>query len=654
MSRLLACLLFLFTCFSAPGPALAQDSGQALARALVAMRDGNWAKARIEARGDGQEALDVILWHALRAGRGDVAEVLDFLNRNPDWPGLPYLREKSEIAISEADTSVVRAFFENDTPQTGSGVLALARAHMQDGEEGAAEADVVLAWRTLPLSADERRVFLENWRVLLMDHHVARLDMALWKGWSSNASAMVPLVDEGWQKLAEARLALRGSEAGVDGKIAAVPEELADHPGLAFERFLWRVRKGRDAEAIDLLLAQSTSAEKLGEPWAWARARRDLARERMRDGAVLEAYRIASSHFLVEGSDFADLEWLSGYLALRYLQRPDLAEIHFKRFREAVWTPISVGRAGYWLGRTYDELGKPEEAAAAYAEGAKYQTSFYGILAAERAGIAPDPTLAGTESFPDWQTAEFTKSSVFRAAVLLMAAGEASLAERFLTHLAEGLDRVGMGQLGQMLDELKRPHIQVMLGKRAAQFGIELPGPYFALHPKIVDTNFPVPKELVLAIARRESEFDPGVISGAGARGFMQLMPGTARDVSGVLDLEYDADKLLSDPSYNATLGAAYLADMAGRFDGNAVMMAAGYNAGPGRPNQWMQRYGDPRKGEVDVIDWIEFIPFDETRNYVMRVTESLPVYRARLGLPPHPVPFSEELTGSTLQATTD
>jgi soluble lytic murein transglycosylase len=205
--------------------------------------------------------------------------------------------------------------------------------------------------------------------------------------------------------------------------------------------------------------------------------------------------------------------------------------------------------------------------------------------------------------------------------------------------------------MGDMLAEMERPHVQVMLGKRAAQYGIELPGPYYALHPEIVNGDFPVPKELVLAIARRESEFDPKVISGAGARGFMQLMPGTARDVSRELGLDYDADLLLSDPAYNARLGSAYLAGLADRFDGNVVMMSAGYNAGPGRPLRWMRELGDPRSGVVDVVDWIEFVPFDETRNYIMRVAESLPVYRARLGKDPHPVPFSEELVGSTLRA---
>lgn len=629
--------------------ASAQDAGHSLAKAMKSMREGNWAAARIEARGDGQAALDVILWHALRAGRGDAVEVQDFLARNGDWPGLPYLKEKSEAAMSVAAPSAVRAYFAEDAPKTGAGALALARAYLAAGDEGSAEAEIVLAWRNLSMSADERGAFREAWGEVIKPHHTARLDIALWRGWSKNASALVPLVDEGWQALAEARLALRQSADGVDGLIAKVPEQLSDHPGLAYERFQWRLRKGRDADAITLLLEQSESAETLGEPWAWGRARRNLARERMRAGAVQEAYAIAAQHHLVEGRDFADLEWLSGYLALRFLNDPARALEHFQNFRGAVFTPISLGRAGYWTGRAYEALGDDVAAKAAYEEGGRYQTSFYGLLAAERGGVAVDPLLNGAEPVEDWRRAEFTKSSVFNAGVLLLAAGESVLGERFLTHLAESQTREGMAQMGQMLIDMRRPHIQVMLGKRAAQFGHELHAPYYALHPDIVKREFPIGKEMVLAIARRESEFDPGVISGAGARGFMQLMPGTAKEVSAQLQLEYSKDKLLSDPAYNATLGSTYLATLSKQFGANAVMMAAGYNAGPSRPVRWMKQFGDPRAGDLDVVDWIEFIPFDETRNYVMRVTESLPIYRARLGKPAHPVPFSQELIGKTL-----
>ncbi|QFS84509.1 Soluble lytic murein transglycosylase precursor [Roseivivax sp. THAF40] len=642
--------LALWLCLTA-GFATAQD-GRALARAMADMRDGNWASAMIEARGDGQAALDVILWHYLRDGQGDARQVQDFVGRNADWPGMPYLREKSEEAIVEASHEDVRAFFADNRPQTGTGALSLARAFRHFGDDGAADAEVVLAWRTLAMSAEEHTAFLVEHGDLLKPHHAARLDMALWQGWEVNARRMLPLVSDGRRALAEARLGLADQVAGVDNLIAAVPEALAGDPGLAHARFIWRARKGRDADATELLLERSTSAMALGEPAAWARERQNLARSAMYDGEYAKAYQIASTHYLLGGSDFAALEWLSGYLALRFLDDPARAAQHFTDFRGAVDTPISLGRAGYWLGRALEAQGDVTGADGAYAFGAQYQTSFYGLLAAERAGLPPEPRLDGKEEFPDWRGADWTQTSVFEAAMLLMTIGEDWLAERFLTHLAERLDRTGVGQMGDMLAEMGKPHIQVMLGKRAAQAGLEVYGPYYPLHP-LIERDFPVPTEMVLAIARRESEFDPVVVSGAGARGLMQLMPGTAQEVSGWLGVTYALEKLTRDPEFNATLGAAYLADLIDTFDGNVVMVAAGYNAGPSRPIRWMAERGDPRRGDMDVIDWIEFIPFAETRNYVMRVAESLPVYRARLGRDPHPVPFSEELTGSVLSART-
>ncbi len=644
MSRVLALILVLVA-----NMATAQSGAdRPMGRAMDALRQGNWAAAQIHARGDGQPAVDVIAWHYLRAGLGSAVQVKDFVARNPDWPGMDYLREKSEKAMVEASHADVEAFFADTPPQTGTGALSLARAYIADGQRGAAEATVVLAWRTLSLASEERAAFLVEHGTLLRPHHQARLDMALWNGWTANARAMLLLVDDGHRALAEARLGLMDSAPGVDSLIARVPAELQGDPGLAHARFEWRMRKNRAEDALTLLLERSTSAAALGEPWAWGNRRRALAREKMRGGDPVLAYRIASTHFMLEGSDYADLEWLSGYLALRFLNKPQKAFEHFENLRKAVDTPISLGRAGYWIGRAHEALDNAAAAQEAYTFGGGYQTSFYGLLAAEKAGMPADPRLSGQEDFPPWRDAAYTGSSVYQAAVLLLAAGEEDLAERFFTHLAESLDLTGIGQMGDMLAEMGRPHIQVMLGKRAAQAGIEVPGPYYPLHPLAGDVH-PVPTEIVLAIARRESEFNPSVVSGVGARGLMQVMPRTAQEVSGWIGEPYSQSALLDDPDYNARLGAAYLAALARQFDGNVVMMAAGYNAGPSRPTGWMQLYGDPRKGQIDVVDFIEFIPFRETQNYVMRVAESLPVYRARLGKEPLPVRFSQELIGSTL-----
>jgi len=374
----------------------------------------------------------------------------------------------------------------------------------------------------------------------------------------------------------------------------------------------------------------------------------------MRDGNNKRAYRLAARHHTTPeaGYNYSDLEWLAGYIALRKLKNPATAVLHFQRFIASVDTPISKCRGGYWLGRAHAAAGDVDKAHEAYAIGAQYQTSFYGLLAAEEIGRPFDPALRSPASLPSWRHAGLVNSSVTQAALLMIAADELVLAERFLTHLVEGLGPVQARQLGMLALEKEHPHLAVMIAKRAARRGMELQGVYFPLHP-VSQQKLPMAKEMTLAIARRESEFDAEVISDAGARGLMQVMPATAKLVAGELGVlaEHSTSRLTEEWKYNAKLGANYLAGLAGKFDGNVVMMSAGYNAGPHRAVRWMERYGDPRDGNPDIVDWIEHIPFNETRNYVMRVTESLPVYRARLGKDPLPKPFSRELTGSTLRA---
>jgi soluble lytic murein transglycosylase len=480
---------------------------------------------------------------------------------------------------------------------------------------------------------------------LLKPHHKARLDMLLWRGRTKEAATMFSLVGEAWTALARARIALRKKEGNVDTLIGAVPEALRDNAGLAYERFLWRARKGRVADAVELLLERTGSPDTLGEPSRWAGRRRSLARQMMRAGDGLTAYRVASSHHLVEGAQFADLEWLSGYLALRYLNDPATALAHFQSFRIAVQSPISLGRAGYWEGRAYEALGDAENARNAYAFGSEYQTGFYGQLAAQKAGAAMDPRLLGDEVFPDWREAEFMGSQVLQGALLLYAAGEESLARRFFLQVAEGLDRTGLGQLADLVFSLGNPHIALMIAKQGAKRGLVIHNAYYPLHGLAAE-ELPVPGELALAIARRESEFNPVVKSGVGAQGLMQLMPRTAKSVAEDLGLQFDAERLLGDWRYNAQLGSTYLARLIEEFGTSPVLVAAGYNAGPSRVRKWIGTFGDPRTGAIDVVDWIEHIPFRETRNYVMRVAESLPIYRARLTGKITPPALAEELKG--------
>jgi soluble lytic murein transglycosylase len=482
---------------------------------------------------------------------------------------------------------------------------------------------------------------------VLVNHHRARQDMLLWREQTTAAARLNPLVGTAYGHLAAARIALiQNKSSGLGKLIKAVPKNLRSEPGLAFARFKWRLRNKQFDGAIELLREISTSKKALGRPQAWANDRRRLARDLMRDGKAQAAYEVASAHFLTEGEDYNDLEWLSGFIALSDLNDPQKALVHFRRFRANVATPISLGRAGYWEGRALEALGDQEGAQLAYAFAGEYQTSFYGQLAAEKAGMEMDPALLGQEKYPDIRKIHAGQSSVLRAAILFHEAGHPLLFTRFARQLAEILTPQEQGALAQLALDLNENYAALYLAKYAAKSGDVLVRPYFPT-PDIVHPGMSVPPELTLAIARRESEFYPVSVSPVGARGLMQLMPGTAKDMAKVLNVSFELGRLTSDPEYNARLGSAYLGKLMQDFDGYLPFVAIGYNAGPSRVKRWRTLFGDPRRSPEAAVDWIEQIPFRETRNYVMRVMESLTVYRARLSGKTAPLRLSRELVGT-------
>lgn len=617
-----------------PGPVPAQTTrdGAAMADAITATRQGDWPLALQTARrASDPVAGEIVLWERLRAEQGDWEDYRDFVTGNPDWPGLALVRRNGERRMPKGlGLEEVTAFLGDAPPQTGSGSLRFAEALAAAGREAEADAEIGRAWRELSLTAHEAGRFRAEWSVPIAAQHVARLDNLLWRGLTREAEAMLDLVDPGLAKLAEARIAVRRDADGLMARIAAVPGNLKADPGLAYERYLYRVNKGRWDEAEAYLLEMSTDAALLGRPEMWMERRANLARQVLRRGAVDDAYVLAANNFGGEGADFADAEWVAGFIALTRQDDPQAAVGHFIRFRDAVATPISLGRAGYWLGLAHAGAGDADAAEAAWAEGARHQTSFYGQLSAERAGLGADPALAGSGEAPDWREAPFRDSEPVRAALLLHAAGEDGMVRSFLRHAAEGQPAEVRAGIAQMAIDIGLPHVGIRIAKDAAADGMILSEQYYPLHA-ISEASWPVPTEFALAIARQESELNPAAVSPAGARGLMQLMPATAAQVAAQNGLTYDGDKLIDDPLYNATLGTDYLARLLRQFDGSYVLAAAAYNAGPGRVREWLGAYGDPRQDAVDAIEWIETIPFSETRNYVMRVLESLHVYRARL-----------------------
>lgn len=625
----------------APLPAPATTQAVLLAEGLDAADAGNWVEAKqFGQRAESHVASDILLWIRLRDGAGNWDEYGAFLAAHPDWPGLAALRRAAERQMpSGMPPEQVFAFFGGEAPQTGIGSLRLAAAYDTAGRRAEAEAEAVRAWTTFSMSQAERNAFMGRWKPVLAGHHEARLDMLLWRGQTGEAEAMLGLVDPDWQRLAQARIACRRDAEGLQYAISVVPPSLRGDPGLAYERYLYRVTKGRWQDAEAFILERSTSAKALGRPDFWMERRANLARQALEDGDVAGAYRIAARNFGTAGPDYADAEWVAGFIALTRMNKPQLAVEHFQRFQAAVATPISLGRAGYWLGLAHEHAGDSIAARAAFEEGARYQTSFYGQLAAAKLPTPPQPALDPGPAVPDWRDEAFMKSSVVQAAYLLSLAGDDRRASQFFRHAAGSLPPPDRAALAQMAIDIGRPHVGIRIAKDAAAAGVILPEQYYPLHPIAAET-WPVATEYAMAIARQESELNPRAASEVGARGLMQLMPATAERTAERVGLPYDIGRLGTDPLYNARLGTSYLAQMLAYYDGSTILATAAYNAGPGRVDKWVETFGDPRDGR-DPVTWIESIPYEETRNYVMRVLEGMEVYRHRLPAP-QPVEVAE------------
>ncbi len=606
---------------------------------LVAARDWDGAMA-VAPQGMGR---DFVIWSRLREGDGRLGDYEDFLKRRGDWPGLALLRQKGEAAVARSDTpGRVAGYFGTDLPRTAEGAIALVRAYQAMGQMDAAETEAMRAWADLTFSAAQEEELLALAPEGVKRANVLRLENLLWAGRRAEALRMLPRVSEDMRKLAQARLALRAQDEGVEALIKAVPARLQSDPGLAYERFVWRMRKDLYDSSAELLVLVKSDA--LGRPEMWAGRRAMLARWLMRNGKPREAYRVASAHGLSRGADYADLEFLSGFIALRKLNDPATSAKHFAHLKEGVSTPISLARADYWQGRAAEAAGNKTGAETHFRAAARHQTAYYGLLAAERLGLSLDPKLLETGTASGWRQSGFAGSSVLATARLLAAAGDMVQAKRFLLHLAESLDANELAQLASMAMEMNEPHIALVVAKQAAERGAILPATYYPA-PAMVPDGLKVSRALALAIARRESEFDPRARSSANARGLMQVLPETAERMAKDLGVEYQLSKLY-EPAFNTQVGAAYLAKMVEEFGPSIALVASGYNAGPGRPRRWITEFGDPRLAEVDVVDWVETIPFGETRTYVMRVVEGVVIYRAKLRGSVGPVRVTAELKG--------
>ena len=623
-----------------PLPVKARDLSL-LRKAFEAMDAGKWDHAlALRARISDPFARKLVQWQRLSSWRSpaEFDELSAFLYANPQWPHARRIAYKAEARLSATATDdEVLAFFTGRQPITALGKARYAVALLNHGDQAdEVRATEMLrdAWINGDFSkADEKHFMGRHSRRIRTTDHIARLDRLLWEGRYWAIRRHLWRVPKAYQKLGLARISLRRQVGNVDALVARVPKNLQRDPGLIYERLRWRRKKGKES-ALDLvryLPGDQPYAEK------WWEERSTLVRRALRQGFITDAYRIARNHGLHEGADYAEAEWLAGWVALRFLDEPKVAAQHFQRMYARVNYPISLSRGAYWIARSFEAMKEPERAAEWYARSARHPTTYYGQLSLARADRSAVLRLPADPKPDADLVRQFESHEMTRAFRMLAAAGIDAALRPFLQELLSRADELPGWRVltADLAAEADRRDLAVSVAKLSLREGQMMPThgyPAITLPRLPAKWNLPTLEQaLVLGMIRQESAFRGNAVSRASAQGLMQLMPATAKVVAKRQGLGYSRSRLISDASYNLTLGQTYLAGLLTQFDGSYVLSIAGYNAGPHRVRRWLKEFGDPRTKDVDVIDWVEMIPFDETRNYVQRVMENLHVYRSRL-----------------------
>jgi len=614
------------------GAPRAQASEAVYRDALRRLEAGDIAGANLLAATGHDPLLDkVVRWIEISRLHAPTsfAEVQGFLDKSPDWPRQAALRLRAEEQILlEAGPDGLLAWFSGNPPQSRDGKIRYGEALRIKGREAEGVRWIRRAWVEDNFSAPEEKAFLEKFHGLIQSaDQIERLDRLIWRQQFDQAKRQMNRVDEGHRWVAEARVMLLNNQGGFDAALRKVPASLENDPGLVYARIHWRRVKGKDRDARALLLKTPAS---LPRPELWWREREAEIRQALSEGAYSEAYRLARDHHVTAGVALADAEFLAGWIALRLEHDPHVAFGHFENLYNSVRTPVSLARGAYWAGRAEEAQQKSAAARGWFEKAAQHPTTFYGQLAAAKLG--GELKQLPTDPKPDKKAVEaFAKREVTRAVGKLAEIGANTQIDPFVLRLADLAHEPEEAVLAaELARKVGRQDLGVSVARRVARQGITLVEAGYPLLP--LDKSRVAEPALTYAVIRQESNFATEAVSRTGARGLMQLMPATAKAIAAKLNMPFNEHKL-ADPNYNVALGENYLSRIIGRFDGSYVLALAAYNAGPARVHQWLQQIGDPR-GKMDVIDWIERLPFAETRNYVERVLEGLQVYRLRLGSP--------------------
>jgi len=585
-------------------------------------------------------ARKLIEWVYLRSPYSEAGfdRYAAFIRENPSWPSIGMLQRRAEGALwdDKRPAATIRAFFAENQPRSGKGRLALARVLLAEGDQAGAQRLAREAWRRDTFSADAEEQILEQFGAFFTAaDHRARMHRLLFANDEGAAMRAAKRLGAADIAVAKARIALEEKSDKAGALLDAVPSEARNDPNYVFGRIQWLRRQDKIAEAGQLMLTMPRDASLLHDTDEWWVERRLLARKLIDIGDARTAYKIASQAATPEKeTNSVEHEFTAGWIALRFLNDPKTALAHFNRIPERAEHASSFARAHYWQGRALEALSRNQEARTQYQAAARFSSSYYGQIARSRLGMneitvrrPPNPSAS--------ERASLRNQHIVRAVEILYGIGERDLVTTMAADLGDRpIDHGALVLIGEICAAQRDARAMLYLGKTAIARGHpfdHLAFPDVGI-PQFTDITTPIERSVVFAIARQESAFNPKVVSSANAMGLMQVTPAAGRYIAKRHGVKFEQKRLLSDSVYNAQFGAAELSGLLQDYRGSYILTFAGYNAGRGRIKEWVARYGDPRDPSVDPIDWVELIPFSETRNYVQRVMENMQVYRVRLG----------------------
>ena len=613
-------------------------------KAISEMKQAKWPAALKTAKKARDKSIyNFIQWRHLLT-KGNKASYYDyktFIDKNEDYPRLGRVKYLAEHKLSTDTISPKKIidWFGVDEPLSGFGKMILGESIILNGNTQKGISYIKEGWITAELSKSELRFYRKKFKKYLnADDYIKRADYLAWNNKYWDLKRLLRYLPKDYELLYTARQLLMSKSYGVDNAISKVPAKFKNDAGLNYDRLKWRRKRGRVDSSVEILVKIKNTKDYLVRPDKWWFEREIISRSLIYKKKFALAYKIASNHALTDGPEYAAAEWMSGWIALSFLDDPLLAKDHFENFYNNVGYPISTSRGAYWLAKTYQKLGKNELANEWFGKASNFLTTYYGQLAfMELNPNQPFELSRDIEVSKEYRD-YFFKKELVKTVYLLDELNEDKYTKHILRHLAN--DDINNGSevlAAELATSIDRFDFAIQIAKIASyekrfhnkyNYPI-ISTPNYINGRKIPDTAF------ILSIIRQESEFDLSANSHAGAKGLMQLMPYTAKVVAKQAKLPYSKSRLTRDAEYNINLGSHYIAGLILEYDGAYPFAIAAYNAGPKRVRYWKKINKNPQKNQIDYVNWIELIKFKETRNYVQRVLENYNVYRYILAQKP-------------------